>query len=263
LPLAIATTAAIFSMSGAVAAANTVGPINFEDYSATDINGQQGWSKTGPYDVAVTSVAGFANANAFGFGTQALRVSDAITSGSFGDQTFSPAVTPARAPGLTHFDASFKVGTTSATVQPGLHMSVSPDDGVGSRMSYLRFEDQANGVHVFFDDVTNPGRVPNGDTFNDTDIATIDRAHAHLIRFSIDLKAGAANDVVKVYVDGKAKVTGTTWKNYYLYDSEQAGNGNVVPSISKLLFRESGTANVDNNGNGFLIDQVSLTSAAK
>jgi hypothetical protein len=30
-------------------------------------------------------------------------------------------------------------------------MTVSPDDG--ARMSYLRFEDQADGVHVFFIDV--------------------------------------------------------------------------------------------------------------
>ena len=36
-------------------------------------------------------------------------------------------------------------------------MSVSPDNGSGGRMSYLRFEDQTDGVHVFFNDVTNPG----------------------------------------------------------------------------------------------------------
>jgi hypothetical protein len=265
IPSVIAATAVMLGCSGAIAAADSIGPIDFEaPYVTGDINGQGGWSKTGPYDVAVASIAGFANASGFGFGTQALRVSDAITSGSFGDQTFSPGLaTPASAPGLPHFDASFKIGTTSATTQSGLHMTVSPDSGDGSRMSYLRFEDQANGVHVFFDDVTNPGRVPNGDTFNETDIATLDRAHAHLIRFSIDVKAGAANDQVKVFVDGKPKVTGTTWKNYYLYDSEQAGNGNQVPSIGKLLFRESGTANGANANQGFLLDQVSLSSAAK
>ena len=30
-------------------------------------------------------------------------------------------------------------------------ISVSPDNGQGARMSYLRFEDRADGVHVFFD----------------------------------------------------------------------------------------------------------------
>ena len=48
--------------------------------------------------------------------------------------------------------------TTEATPQPNpLHMTVSPDRGDGARMSYLRFEDQADGVHVFFVDVTDPG----------------------------------------------------------------------------------------------------------
>ena len=59
--------------------------------------------------------------------------------------------------------------------QPGLHMSVSPDNGSGARMSYLRFEDQADGVHVFFDDVTNPGPVGTVSNFSDTDIATLSR----------------------------------------------------------------------------------------
>ena len=92
-----------------------------------------------------------------------MRLSDASTSGSFGDQTFSPALdSPAgEAASKSHFDASFSIGTTLATAQLGLHMSVSPDSGDGSRMSYLRFEDHAEGVHVFFDDVTNPGSPSN------------------------------------------------------------------------------------------------------
>jgi hypothetical protein len=36
-------------------------------------------------------------------------------------------------------------------------------------MSYLRFEDQANGVHVFFDDLRNTK------AFKERDIATISR----------------------------------------------------------------------------------------
>jgi hypothetical protein len=58
-----------------------------------------------------------------------------------------------------HFEASFRIGTTQAGLQPGLHMSVSPDNGRGARVSYLRFEDQLDGVHVFFDDATDPGPV--------------------------------------------------------------------------------------------------------
>jgi hypothetical protein len=51
-----------------------------------------GWSKTGAYDVEVENVADYANASGFGFGTQALRISNAVTSGAFGDQAFAPAL---------------------------------------------------------------------------------------------------------------------------------------------------------------------------
>jgi hypothetical protein len=129
-------------------------------------------------------------------------------------------------------------------------------------MSYLRFEDQVDGVHVFFDDVTDAGPVGTTAVFNEHDIATLDRAHSHTIRFSIDFVPGPGNDVVKIYVDGALKATGTTWENYYRYDPEQAGNHNVVPVTKTLLFRESGTAVPANSGNGFLIDNVSYASSS-
>ena len=124
-------------------------------------------------------------------------------------------------------------------MQPGLHMSVSPDNGSGARMSYLRFEDQADGVHVFFDDVNNPGPVGTVSNFTDTDIATLSRDRAHSIRFSITFKPGPGNDVVRIYIDGNEATRGTSWENYYRYDPEAAGNGNQVSPVSKLLFRES------------------------
>jgi hypothetical protein len=248
------------------AGADTVGPITFEPptYTVGNINGQNGWSKTGPYDVAVAANSSFPAAAGYGFGLQSLRLSDAVTSGSFGDQTFSPGLAgPAGESGANHFDSTFWTGTTQATQQPGLHTSVSPDDGNGSRMSYLRFEDQADGVHVFFDDATDPGPLGTPATFNETDIATLSRTSAHSIRFSIDFKPGPANDVVKIYVDGVLAITGTTWEDYYRYDPEQAGNGYQVPNVSKLLFRESGLPSPLNLGNGFLVDNLSLSSSAR
>jgi hypothetical protein len=212
--ITLARVAGGFTLGPGPAMADTIGPITFEtsqNYVIGDINGQpippgplpnEVWSKTGAYDAAVASVASFTDAAGYGFNAQALRISDAVTSGSFGDQTFTPGLADeageknADNAGLSggirqpHFDASFSIGTTIAGLQPGLHMSVSPDRGDGARMSYLRFEDQADGVHVFFDDVTDPGRVPNGDTFNETDIATLNRTSSHLIRFSIDFKNG-------------------------------------------------------------------------
>ena len=254
------------ALAAPLASADTVGPITFEPptYTLGDINGQNGWMKTGPYDVQVASVSLFPAAAGYGFGAQALRVSNAITSGSFGDQTFSPGLTsPAgESPAQTHFDATFQIGTTQATHQPDLRMTVSPDAGDGGRMSFLRFEDLADGVHVFFADVTNPGPLPTVSTFNTTDIATISRGAAHSIRFSIDFVTGPANDVAQIYVDGVLKKTGTTWEDYYRYDPEQVGNGNQVPKIAKLLIRQSGVPSPLTLGNGFLVDGLSLASSS-
>lgn len=55
--------------------------------------------------------------------------------------------------------------------------------------------------------------------------------------------------------------TGTTWDDYYRYDNEGNGAGSV-PSVSKLLFRESGSNDPLNAGGGFLVDNVSLASSA-
>jgi len=244
-----------------VAAASADAPhaIAFDSaYALGSINGQNGWTKTGPYDANVVDVSRYPSAVGYGFGTRALQISDAVTSGSFSDQTFSPGLArPAREGQAsnsrsagTHFEASFRIGTTRPTEQSGLHMSVSPDDGNGNRMSYLSFVDQADGVHVFFTDAT----------FEMQDIATLDRAHAHSVRFAIDLRNGPGNDLAQVFVDGRKAVTGTTWEDYYRYAPEQAANGNHVPQISKLLFREGGEAHSADAGQGFLVDGVDLSS---
>jgi hypothetical protein len=264
--LAIALLLAVGVVLGfsAVASADSVGPITFESpaYATGTVNGQAGWSMTGPYDVAVATVASFPDAAGYGFGDQALRISNAVTSGAFGDQTFSPAVAPAQGgTARSHFDASFSIGTAEATQQPGLALSVSPDDGQGARMSYLRFEDQEDGVHVFFDDVTDKGPLGTVASFDEKDIATLSRTSAHSIGFSLFLKAGSATDVVKISIDGKQVAAGTTWKDYYRFDPEQSGNGNVVPTVSNLLFRVGGAAASGTSGQGFLIDDVSLASS--
>jgi hypothetical protein len=262
--LVVAALGLLAGFSGA-AAADSTGSITFESsqgYVIGNIGGQQGWSKTGSYDAAIANVTTFPDAAGYGFGSQALRLSDAVTSGSFGDQTFSPGLAQPAGEALaqTHFAASFQIGTTSASLQPGLHMSVSPDNGSGGRMSYLRFEDQATGVHVYFDDVTDAGPYYTLATFNETDIATLSRTSAHTVKFDIGFKTNAA-DVVNIYIDGILRATGTTWENYYRYDNEGGGAG-VVPTTSSLLFRESGTNDPANAGGGFLVDGVSLISSA-
>ena len=258
IPILI-TTAALLSLSFAgVARADSQGPITFENYGLGSVNAQFGWSSTGTYDQSVVAQGRFA-----AFGTQSLRISSAVTSGAFGDQTFSPGLSDPVGEGMTarHFDATFQIGTTQNGVQPGLHLNVSPDDGNGGRMSYLRFDDETDGVHVYFDDVTDAsfGTVA---IFNETDIATLDRTTAHTARFSIGVYSGPANDVVRVYIDGALRAVGTTWEDYYRYDPEQSGSGNQIPVIDKLGFFERGVAASAAPDGGFLIDNVALSSTA-
>lgn len=67
-----------------LAAAESLPAINFESgYTAGNINGQNGWTKAGAYDAEVANVADFSAASGYRFGTKALRISDAITSGAF------------------------------------------------------------------------------------------------------------------------------------------------------------------------------------
>jgi hypothetical protein len=279
LLIAMVATLVIAALAGSAssARADSVGPITFESPTYTagnNINGQDGWSNSGGFDANVAALSSF-GASGFG-GSQALQISDSVTSGTFGNQTFSPALTqPAgEATPQRFFNASFKIGTTQNTQQcPAcvtadtppvanpLHMSVSPDNGSGGRMSYLRFEDQADGVHVFFDDVTDSGPDYKQATFNETDIATLDQGTAYTIGFSMQFIPGPGNDVVKVTINGVVKATGTTWEDYYRYDNEQQGGTNP-PTTSALEFRESGDPNTSDASNGFLVDNLSYASTS-
>jgi hypothetical protein len=98
-------------------------------------------------------------------------------------------------------------------------------------------------------------------TFRESEIATLSRTSSHLIQFSIDFKDGAANDTAKIYIDSKLVKTGTTWEDYYRYDPEQTPQFNHVPTVDKLLFRESGVAHPLNALKGFLVDRVTLGSS--
>ena len=239
----------------------------FDSSSVGSVNGQDGWSVTGPYDQAVVdNTYGFTS-----FGCKSLRISNSVGSGSFGDQTFSPsnsnetgetsAVSGVYSGGTrqNHFEAEFDIASTSPSEQSGLVLSVSPDRGDGARMSYLRFEDRPDGIHVFFVDVTDAGPLPTTASFDETELVTLDRADAHNIKFVVDVFDGPANDVVEIYINGNLEITGTTWEDYYRYDSEQTGNGNQVPTIDSLIFRVRDTAST--SGNGFLFDNFETESS--
>jgi hypothetical protein len=239
----------------------------FDTFSSGSVDGQGGWAGDATpinpsFDQAI--VPNIYNYPTFGCKT--LRISNAVTSGSFGDWIFSPSVAneagelSAVNSGMSggtrqnHYEAQFDLGVASTSYQPGAMLSVSPDRGDGARMSYLRFEDHADGVHVFFDDYSESIH-----DFVETDIATLDRSLPHTIKFAMDFVNGPSNDVVSISIDGSIVHTGTSWEDYFR-DNQAAI---APPTVDSLLFREGGsvTAAPATLGSGFLIDNVSVTTS--
>jgi hypothetical protein len=198
-------------------------------------------------------------------------MSNAVTSGSFGDWVFAkPLIDPAGDSSATagafaggrrqtSFGMKFDFASTLPGVyQPGLRLAVSPDRGDGSRMSFLRLGDDPTGLRIDFVDVqgtTNPAN------FSETTVASgLSRAVPHTVRLNIDFVDGPSNDVVRVLVDGVLVHTGTSWENYYRFDSE-ASSEQSPRLVRTVLFRASGTATPTTLGNGFLIDKLNVTSS--
>lgn len=209
----------------------------FDSFALGSVNGQNGWLATNPnVDQEIVDVNGH----------KKLRVSNAFTSGSFGDMPHSkPVLKPAGENEATNVLVNEFTLQAPENFVPGLAVTFSPDEGQGSRMSRVRFEDRADGVHVLFADAT----------FVDQDIATLDRTVAHQVRIETTFVHGHDNDVVRVIIDGDQKVRGGSWENYYREFEERN------PSASdRLLIRTAGTAAPLTEDNGFLIDDVTTSS---
>jgi hypothetical protein len=253
--------------------------IDFESYSLGSIDGQDGWSATGPYDYGVVDPNTFGTFP--GFGTRSFRISNAVTSGSFGDWAFSKSLADeagesnADDGGLSggvrqgHFEVSFDIAAADPNEQTGLQISVSPDRGDGARMSFLRFSDQPGGLMVEFDDYHD--NAPFGsssnlaagcgaeDDFVLTTVASgLDRSVPHRIRLAMDFLEGPRNDVVKVYVDGALVHTGTSWEDFFRY-CEATDTSRTVDSLL-LQARTSGGTAPGTLGFGFLVDNIDLES---
>ncbi len=252
--------------------------INFEPplYFPGSIHNQDGWSSSGSagagcamYDHKVVTNSG-APAS---FATQSLRISNAVTSGCFGDHTFSKSLlneageTTAQGGGMSgglrqnHFESQWQfVSTVPGSEQPGLSVVASPDRGDGARMSWVQMADTPAGLEVnFFDYQSGAVEVgcDTGDNFILTNLASgLDRTVPHTIKITMDFVDGPANDVVKVYVDGVLKHTGTSWEDYF-----RECEGNPTRTVDSILFRTGGTAAPATAGFGFLIDNLSLTSS--
>lgn len=249
-------------------------PTTFDPFTLGNVNGQFGWISTGAFDQEIVD-------NTYGyptFGCKSLRLSNAVTSGSFGDQTFSYSIaneageTTAENGGQSggirkeRFEAEFDIASTKPNeYQPDLRITVSPDRGDGARMSFLRFEDTSGGIDVTFFDVQSTGDPAN---FVAEVIAEdLSRSVPHTVKIVMDFVEGPAialpaNDVVKIYIDNVLVHTGTSWENYYRFDNESNPMlNNTSRTVDSLLFRLSGTAAPVNDEEGFLIDNMSIQSS--
>ena len=154
----------------------------------------------GQYDQAVVANTVAPPGEPPGFGSQSLRMSNACGSGEFFYQTYSPQelqqVGEARPNKV--FLAEFSFMSKTPAHQPGLFLSVSPDSGEGSRMSWVGLEDTPAGIRVSVNDtpdvdgefVAHPGPL-------------LDRTSPHEIRFWIKVNPGPDNDLVRISVDGR------------------------------------------------------------
>jgi hypothetical protein len=272
--------------------------VDFESptYATGTIDQQDGWSSFGAagsgcalYDHAVTSNVGQPYSYE-SFGDQSLRISNAVTSGCFSDQTFSKSLgneageVDAQNGGFSggarrsHFSAQWDFASTVPDAeQPGLSVVASPDRGDGARMSWVQMADTPGGVDVnFFEykDVAPYGSLASpgdgcdtADDFQLSNVATgLDRTQPHTVRIDLDLVPGPRNDVVTVTVDGTITHTGTSWEDYFRFCTESGGGvpndpfADASRTVDSVLFRTGGTAAPATLGQGWLIDNLTTRS---
>ncbi|MET0206424.1 MAG: collagen-like protein [Thermoleophilaceae bacterium] len=232
--------------------AQAVTPTDFENFdnfnAGVGVGGQGSWLAGGPapynYDQEIVEVAG----------GKALRISNAVVNGEFHHMPYSAPVERAGENEVNNVlvnEFTFKSFSPDHQ-QPGLAMAISPTSYDGDRMSYIRLEDRFDGVRVIFTDAT----------FTDQWIATLDREQSHEIKFHTTFVKGNDNDVVRVFIDGKQKMYGKSWENYYRFGTEQPQR-NPLPS-DRLMWRLGGgtvPAAPNTLGKGFLFDNVKSTSS--
>ena len=282
--IAIATIAAAFVLVSAPAANADTTSIDFNSptYATGSIDAQNGWAGTGGAAINPTYDQSVVATGMPGFADQSFRMSNAVTSGSFGDWPFSPSLNneageaTADNGGLSggtrqpHFEATWDFASmVPGSEQAGLQISASPDRGDGARMSFIRLLDTPTGLSVVFSDyrdaapfgsVATPTDGCSGsDDFVTTTVASgLDRTAPHTVKLAMDLFDGARNDVVQVFVDGELVHTGTSWEDYYRWCEGTA----TSRTVDSMLFqaRTSGGTASGTFGKGFLIDNLTTTS---
>ena len=272
--------------------------VTFEGFFAGAIGGQFDWKSLGgvgappPADPADTHCAVYdhqitQNPNKApykSFDNRSLRISNAVTSGCYGDHTFSSRVPdPAGQAGSTsrsanglveyslpggtlrnHFEAEWSFASTVPdALQSGLEVVVSPARGDSHRMSWVQMADLADGLAVTFAERSNPANP--GAITQITVARQLDRRKTHTIKLVMDFLDGPGNDVVRIYVNGDPMYTGASWETYYLLEPGGASQfGGNPPAVNRLMFRTGsdvhrgipGTPAPATLGKGLVIDNL-------
>jgi hypothetical protein len=277
--------------------------VTFEDFAVGAIHGQHDWLAAGGegsgapagsacavYDhvIADNSVLLPPVAYAGVFGRRSLRISNAVTSGCYSDQTFSHrAADVAGEEGATsrsrdgmsdfalpnarlrnHFEFEWTIISTRPSVwQPGLELVASPARGDDHRMSWVQVADWSDGLAVVFAERSDPA---SPGTFEQSVVARgLDRRRVHTIRLTMDFVDGPSNDVARVFVDGALRHTGGSWETYYRDDVNGRSNfGGATPAVNRIMFRTGsdahrgvpGDAAPATRGFGFLVDAVRVAA---
>ena len=263
--------------------------IGFEPpYTPGSINAQQGWGGQNPPGIPInTNIDQAVTTAASHSGTQSFRESSVFTSGTFGDQIFSPSLTDAAGepgaisggfssgPAQPRFTATYWFRSATPVAQDA-HVVVSPDRGDGARMSWIQVSDNIvdpapadgrQGLSVSFYDyrvpppmVCQPGDLDGeGKCFVFQVLATnLSRTDWHRIDIDMEFYDGKANDVVHVQVDGGPVQGGTSWEDYFP-NNQGVDFPTDPPTVDSLLFRVGGDPE-GNSGEGFFFDDVSYTS---
>lgn len=277
--IAFATLAVLLLFSFAGIYADNIAT-DFESYSIGTVHNQNGWSSFGTagtgcavYDHYIVDSSGYGYPT---FGQRSLRMSNGVTTGCFGDQTFTMSL--ANESGETGADdAGYSGGTRQpfyqaqwdfastvpGAVQTGLVVVASADRGDGARQTWISMEDTAGGLQVRFVDY--PTGVWN--YFEYTTIASgLLRNVPHTIRMTLTSVEGPAdytegpNDIVCVWVDNALVHQGTSWEILHRGWHPTPPNRNVT--VDSVLFRTGGDPAPDTLGKGFLIDNFSQSSGA-
>ena len=271
---AAATAGALAALLATPASADSDDAGGFESFALGEPLGQFGWATQ---DIGGYNAANFDNeivdpSAVWGtaLGTRALRMSNAVYSLAFGNQLQSFSLVD-EAGESAAADSPYSGGTRQSrlagsitfasatqTYQPGLAITISPDEGSGTRMSFFRITDEPGGLKIVVSLLDNS--IP--DFVTETIAENLDRTQVHTFDFIIDFVEGPENDVLWTRVGGACETWNEsgTWETYHrLY-----GGGGLTHPVDSLLFRVSGDPGANAAallGNGLLFDNISLESS--